>query len=321
MEAKKYPTQFPHGLMFHRVHREVSSPSGQGSITDKEFEHILCYVGIENILSSDEWLYKLKHNKLNANNVCITFDDGLKCQYDICLPILEKYNIRVFWFVYSSVFEGKWEKFQIYSYFGTKYFSNVNEFFNLFLSRCEESLLDQLNGHKFKRYAQETQILSPFYSINDLKFRFLRNELLSKEEFENIIDKIIEDRGVILQEIAKNLWLSNQELKILSEKGHCIGLHSYDHPWQLSALPYQEQLNEYARNYNHVKRICNKEITAMSHPINSYNTLTLKVLSQLGIVCGFRSNMVPPIGKKINPSLLEIAREDPANILRNNINF
>lgn len=310
------PSQFPHGLMFHRFHSEKSSPSGQGSITPIEFEKILNFVGIENILFPEEWLFKIKNNTLRHNDLCITFDDGLRSQHDICLPILEKYNIKAFWFIYSSVFEGKLEKFEIYNCFGTKYFRNIDEFFEMFFSRCEESLLNQFNGYKFKRYVQKAQMLYPFYSINDLKFRFIRNELLSKEKFENIMDKIMEDRGVVIAEMAKNLWLSNSELKILSEKGHCIGLHSYDHPFQLSELSYKEQLNQYLRNYNHIKRICDKEIVSMSHPLNSYNKDTLKVLLRLGILCGFRSNIVPPVGKKINPSPLEIAREDPKNILK-----
>jgi len=316
LNSSFYLSQFPHGLMFHRFHKQESFPVGQGSITPGEFEKILHFVGIDNILSPEEWLFKLKNNSLKGNDLCITFDDGLRCQYDICLPILEKYNLKVFWFIYSSVFEGKINKFEIYSYFGTRYFSNIDEFFELFFSRCEKSTLNQINEHKFKKYLQEASKCFSFYSPNDLKFRFIRDELLSKEKFENIMDKIMEEKGVFIAEIVENLWLSNLELRALSENGHCIGLHSYSHPFQLSKLSYEEQLNQYLKNYNHINKICNKEIISMSHPLNSYNESTLRVLSDLGILCGFRSNMAPPNGKKINPSCLEMAREDAVNILK-----
>ena len=46
--------------------------------------------GIENIIEPDEWIAKLRKNNLKENERCITFDDGLKSQYDICVPILEK---------------------------------------------------------------------------------------------------------------------------------------------------------------------------------------------------------------------------------------
>lgn len=302
--------------MFHRFHNQEYHPIGQGSITPDEFKEILNFVGIKNILSPKEWLFKLKNNSLRNNDLCLTFDDGLKCQYDFCLSILEKYNLKAFWFIYSSVFEGKLVKFEIYNYFGAKYFSNIDEFFELFFSRCEESLVKQINEYEFKIYAREKLALFPFYSINDIKFRFIRDELLPKAKFEIIMDKIMEEKGVAIAEIAKNLWLSNSELKVLSEMGHCIGLHSYNHPFRLSNLPYREQFNQYMKNYHHIKGTCNKEIISMSHPFNSYNKDTLRVLARLGILCGFRSNLIPPDGKEINPDCLEMAREDPANILR-----
>jgi len=308
--------QFPHGLMFHRAHKEKSTPCGQGSITDRAFESILHYVGLKNILSADEWLYKLKHNKLNAQDICITFDDGLKCQYEICLPILQKYNIKAFWFIYSSVFEKGLVKSEIYSYFAEKYFTDINKFFDTFFSNCGKTILEQLNEQKFEKYASAAQRLFPFYSTNDLRYRFIRNELLSQKKFESIIDKMMKDKRANIAKIAKNLWLTSLELKDLSARGHCVGLHSYTHPFKISKLSHKEQLSEYAKNYEHIKRICNKEIVAMSHPLNSYGKITLKILSNLGIVCGFRSNMVPPDQKKINPNCLEIAREDPVNILR-----
>ena len=54
----------------------------------------------------------------------------------------------------------------------------------------------------------------------------------------------------------------------------------------------------------------------MAHPSNSYSDDTLKILRELNITCGFRSNMSLPEGKKINHSPLEIGREDHTNILQ-----
>ena len=53
----------------------------------------------------------------------------------------------------------------------------------------------------------------------------------------------------------------------------------------------------------------------MSHPLNSYNHTTLKILKKMGTICGFRAN-TQTNNKKINSSFLEFAREDPANILK-----
>ena len=130
------------------------------------------------------------------------------------------------------------------------------------------------------------------------------------------MDEIIKEKGINILDISKNLWLTNLHLKNLSEDEHVIGLHSYDHPTVLSKLTYNEQFNQYKKNYEHIRKVCGQDIISMSHPSNSYNQDTLKILKMYNILCGFRSNMFPPQGKKINPSFLEIAREDSTNILR-----
>mgnify|MGYP001574398387 FL=1 len=129
------------------------------------------------------------------------------------------------------------------------------------------------------------------------------------------MDQVIREHGFHLDDVASHLWLTDIDLKTLTESGHYIGLHSYDHPYELAELNYQEQLDQYKRNYGHIHRVINKEIECMSYPLNSYNEDSLEILSQMGIQCGFRANMVPPSCGDINPSCLELAREDSANLL------
>ena len=48
---------------------------------------------------------KLKSLKgvLSSNDICITFDDTLLSQYEVALPILEKYKIRAFFFINTGM--------------------------------------------------------------------------------------------------------------------------------------------------------------------------------------------------------------------------
>ena len=68
--------------------------------------------------------------------------------------------------------------------------------------------------------------------------------------------------------------------------------------------------------FKFLKLILKKKPIAMSHPIDSYNKSTLKILKNLKILCGFRSHAKTSKGLKINHSTLEMAREDPVNILK-----
>lgn len=312
----KYISKFPHGIMVHYVHDENNLPTGQGSISAKTFEKILKFVGIENLLEPIDWLNKLEDGQLKKNELCLTFDDGLRCQYDVCMPILEKYGLKCFWFVYSSVFEGNLAKFAIYSCFIARYFENVNNFYQLFFSKFEKNDFKSFDKKKFENFFNSRKSQYPFYSVNDLKYRFIRDNILNKNDYENLMDEIMEDQNINSEEIAKELWLTNSHIKKLSKKDHNIGMHSYDHPFILSALSFEKQKEQYQKNAIHLRRICEKEVTTMAHPLNSYNEDTLQILNEMKIKCGFRSNILPPEEEKINPNPLEMAREDISNILK-----
>ena len=137
-----YRSNFPHGIMFHYFHSSGDDPKDQGSLSAEDFENILLFVGLENILPPDEWVFRLQNNRLRRSDICVTFDDGLRCQYDVCLPILEKYKIRCFWFVYSCVFEDLAGKLDIYRILRTRYFDSIDGFYISFFKKVEEQLLE-----------------------------------------------------------------------------------------------------------------------------------------------------------------------------------
>lgn len=313
----EYPKVIEHGLMFHHLHNERHL-KGQGIISQDDFEAILNFVGTHRILSPVEWLEKLDHGKLNKEHLCITFDDGLLCQYEIALPILDKYNLKAFWFVYSSVFEGHLEKLEIYRFFRSNFFPNIDAFYDVFFRRVFSSEFSKLANEVLKEEEIKKLIeCFPFYGFNDVKFRLVRDRALGRQEYEGIMDTMITEYGVDISDLVRDLWMTSEDLRYLSENGHVVGLHSYSHPTALANLSYEEQFREYDKNYLHLKRVSFTNALAMSHPCNSYNEDTIEILKHFGIKCGFRANMFPKEeGVQINSNNLELAREDQANVMR-----
>jgi len=313
----EYPREVEHGIMFHHFHNE-RHPKGQGSISQEDFANLLDFVGIHRILSPLEWLEKLASNKLEKQHLCITFDDTLLCQFEIALPVLEVFNLKAFWFVYSSVFEGHLGKIEIYRFFRSKFFYNIDDFYGIFFRKVFDSEFSQrAEAVSGKRQITNQMKLFPFYSINDMKFRLIRDRALGKQNYETIMDEIILEHGLTLLDLSKGLWMSNEHLSHLSQNGHVIGLHSYSHPTVLAGLSYEEQFREYEKNYLHVKEVCRRSPIAMAHPCNSYNKDTIEILKHFGIRCGFRTNMFPKReGGRTNPNKFEMARQDHANIMR-----
>lgn len=313
-----YPRKLEHGIMFHHFHNG-EHPKGQGSISKEDFENILNFVGVDRILSPREWLKKLEANELDKQHLCMTFDDALLCQFEIALPILEAYNLKAFWFVYSSVFEGHVGRIEIYRFFRSKYFQKIDDFYELFFKKIFASEFSERAKTILKGEEEIANLLKmfPFYSINDVKFRLIRDRALTIKSYEAIMDRMILEYGLDLLDMSKVLWMSNDHLQYLNNSDHVVGLHSYSHPTVLADLSYEEQFEEYVKNYRHIKENCGDSPVAMAHPCNSYNGDTLKILEHLGIRCAFRSNMFPKYeGGRLNPNRFEIARQDHANIMR-----
>lgn len=300
-----------HGIMFHHFHHEGDRPYAQGSITSSEFQQIIEYIGLKNILPANIWLEKAINNELREKEVCLTFDDSLKCQMEIAYPILEKFNISAFWFVFSSVFKGEINRLEIYRYFYNIYFPNFDAFYEIFKKYLLESQLGKLYKKNYNEFIQSNYLIEfGIYSDKEREFRFYRDKILSRNEFENILDTILTDYNIDIDKISKNLCMANRDLAVLHSKGQIIGLHSFTHPTNMAQLEINKQHQEYMRNKDHILSITSEDPITVSHPCGSYDKSTLKILDQLGIKIGFRSNF-----QKLNHGLLEFPRVDHSHIL------
>ncbi|GAB4190943.1 MAG: hypothetical protein OHK0057_14590 [Thermoflexibacter sp.] len=274
-------------IMFHHFYDEKHHPRGQGAINQEQFYDFLKKNTQFKILSAEVWWEKYQKNNLLANETCITFDDNLKCQFDVALPVLETLNLKAFWFVYTSPLQGILEKLEVYRYFRTVYFESIDDFYEVFFSFFEKTFGQaSYQNISFNDYLNEFT----FYTYNDRKFRYIRDIILSPEEFYALMNLLLEQYHVKMDTWKDILWLSKNEISYLSHTGHFIGLHSHTHPTKIEAMTAKEQESEYLTNYQILKEITHNQIFSMSHPCNSYNEATLEVLKNLNIKIGFRSN-------------------------------
>lgn len=317
MRTQGGASEVPHGIMSHHFH-DARHPKGQGSVSQEEFDAILRFVGVDRILSPGEWLERLAENALEPHHVCLTFDDALLCQFEVALPVLERYGLTAFWFVYSCVFEGHVGKLEVYRAFRMTTFADIEEFYTRFFERVSRSAFaERARAALDEGVIKRQRVCFPFYSVNDVKFRLIRDRVLGREAYERIMDAMLQEHGFDVGRVAARLWMTDEHLRVLSEQGHMIGLHSYSHPTSLATLPPREQREEYERNYAHIRRVCRRNPMVVAHPANSYGEETLDLLRGLGIQCGFRSTMAPAQpGGRLNPTPLELAREDHANVMR-----
>ena len=299
----------PHGLMFHHFFNDQHI-KGQGAISSEQFERIILEYK-DRIINAEEWMQRSSNGTLREDMVCITFDDALLCQYDIAYPILKKYNITAFWFIYSSIFEGKIEELEFFRKFRMKEFQDIDGFYETFFQIASKSEFQEIIQEKMPNYDHRNWSKFPFYTENDTKFRYIRDSILGPENYKKLMYELIASFKIDPKEYCRDLWLRKEQVLELTEADHIIGLHSHTHPTSIGSMSPTEQRKEYEANYSILCELTKSKITCSSHPCNSYNDHTLNILDELGVVMAFRANMEDHLFSKF-----EYPREDHANIIK-----
>ncbi len=310
MSKPHYEYSLPHGIMFHHFMNDVH-PWSQGAITADKLVDIIEYVGPKNIISCEEWQERSVKGTLENHHLCFTFDDSLLCQYDIAWPVMKKYGITGFFFIYSCVFDGKPANLEMYRYFRSVAFDSIDTFYDVFFKQMD-SYLPGLYDEKMRGMDIDQYLIDyPFFSTMDRAFRYVRDHVLTTDQYEKIMDDLISQYGFNKQDIIDKLWMTNGQLKELHDAGNAIGLHSYSHPIPLKRLPADKQTEEYQKNYDHIMKATGAAPTSMSHPANSYGDDTIPILRNLNIQLGFRADMA----KVADPNEFEYPRQDHTNLV------
>jgi peptidoglycan/xylan/chitin deacetylase (PgdA/CDA1 family) len=311
---------FFHGIMFHHFHDDKIHTRSQGSISRDNLYKIIKFIGKKNIINADLFLEKFKNNKLKKNEVCLTFDDAIKSQIDIALPVLEDLKIKSFFFVYTSIFEGKPDLLEVFRYFRMNYFDTVEQFYKNFYNTLDVDLNNFFQSKKKNIDLIKKKI--PYYTLEDIRFRLIRDVYLGKNDYQKIMNHMMKEKNFEPEKFYPILFFNQDDLIKIDSLGHLVGLHSHSHPTLLEKLDFDEQKKEYKKNISLISKILNKpqdKIQYMSHPCGSYNSDTLKILKDLNISLGFKQIMKFEPEKemtKINNSPLEVAREDHSLIFK-----
>ncbi len=132
-------------------------------------------------------------NRLFDDDICITFDDALRCQYDIAKPVLDRLGITAFWFIYSSAFaDGEPPRLELYRYFRTVMFDRMDAFSLAFdqaiaASEYVDIVAEGLRGYDAATYLSEY----PFFTEGDRRFRFIRDNIFNSPAYDMVMDKMI----------------------------------------------------------------------------------------------------------------------------------
>lgn len=275
-------------IMYHYVRKIKGSsfPNIKG-LEIFEFENQILYLKEHyRILDPDEFYHYSKDSNIFPNNSCIlTFDDGLKDHYDNVLPILQKNEIRAFFFPSSKptfqniilpvqgihLLLSKFNNIEILlrevKDFCVKVGYSDNQISNFFNSKIVRGRWDSSEIYLFKR------LLQHILPIN-----------LSDEILKYLINKYLK---IDLLELNRYMYMDIQNIKTLHEQGMEIGSHGHSHYW-LGNLNYHSQLEDINESLNLFEEIGKKmNQWTMCYPYGSYNEDTLNILNKKKCAFGF----------------------------------
>lgn len=293
-----------YSVMFHDLY-DIGRESTQGAINWKEFQKIVEAIRKSDLISSAEMLNDSREEDLEKK-IFITFDDGLLKQFEIGLDWLDKLDIVACFFVHTSPLLGDYDVHQLLRTLkNSNIFQDVEEFNKKFINHLQSGYsqeeVDKINN-SFNKEGYFNQFT--FYSDSDKKLRFIRDFYFSQDEYKEKAISFMHSFNIDSDSLAKDTYMTGDNLKAIAERGHVVGLHSHSHPSNLGSLSVQGQLTELKRNKEVIESIIGIPPKTISYPSNSYNSDTISHLIDLDIHSGFRAD------DKINKAPYELPRID-----------
>jgi len=295
----------PHGIMFHHFHDRQEHRPSQGSISADDLRGLITFYEKKgaHITGAGKWLGGAVEGTLKPWEVVLTFDDGIACQYDIAVPVLDEMGLTACWFVNGAYADGLDLPLEIFRQF--RHWLGVDAFYEEFfrILKVDYSDIYQLG---MALLPPNYLASSLEYTPTDRRFRYFRDIVLGPRNYEEVMWGLIRKAS---WEVPTNLSINHGQLEELIRAGHIVGMHSYSHPHNMKELPLSDQYREYTQNLEKIPR-CG--YLAMSHPSGSYSKATLRILEQLGVQVGFRADMEPVDGR----TNLEFPRVDHAMVMK-----
>ncbi len=299
--------------MYHHFHDEIH-PVGQGSISAEVFDDLINATKRQGktFLEPNDYVEKALNGTLKDTETALTFDDSLRCQYDVAWPVMQAHDLRGFFFCYTNLHLPDVTKLEFYRDFRNVFFDDMEAFYASFFEAVKadnEQAFDPAHAAIEKGFLGDCA----FFTYNDKVYRYVRDYVLGPQKYDVIMDRMMAAANYPFAERTKLLLMSSAMIRDLSEQGNAIGLNSHTHPMVMTHLTKEKQAEEYGTNHEILQNITGQAPITMSHPCGHYDATTLAVLRELGVTVGFRST----ITQREIKSPLEIPREDHANLVRN----
>ena len=244
-----------------------------------------------NIVTMEQVMDAVEHKcDLPENAMLLTFDDGYADHYDYAFPILEDMGIQGSFFIPGKTFV-------------THQLLDVNKIHYILASADINKLildvLDRMNhyrGIEFD-YPDNDVLLRDYAVANrfDCKETIFVKRMLQTvlpEKLRNTISSELFEKyvGVSENQLAYELYMTEDQIKTMRRHGMFIGLHGYDHYW-LGNLSNDEMKKDISSALDALDQFIDRKRWVMNFPYGNYSQEVLEYIRSQGAVVGLATKV------------------------------
>lgn len=222
---------------------------------------------------------------LPENALLLTFDDGYADNYTFALPILEEAGMQGSFFIPGKTF-------------ATHQLLDVNKIHYILASADMEKLLpdvfermDYYRGTEFC-YPSNAELFSEYAKAD----RFDTKEtVFVKRILQTVLPELVRSRiasdlfekyvGITEQQMAHELYMTEEQIRTMKRHGMFIGVHGYDHYW-LGNLPQGQMEADVSEALEVMDEFIDRKQWVMNYPYGNYNDGVLDYIRGQGACLG-----------------------------------
>lgn len=261
-----------------------------------------------NIVTMEQVLEAIStKEKLPEKALLLTFDDGYADNYTVAMPVLEEYGVQGSFFIPGKTFTTH----QLLDVNKIHYVLASANIYNLVEDLKKE--MDYYRGQEFQ-YASTEELFAKYavasrFDIKETVFVKQMLQTVLPEKLRNIISSKLFAKyvGVTEEQLAYELYMSEEQIRTMKRHGMFIGIHGYDHYW-LGNLPVEQMENDISLALDALDEFVDRKQWVMNYPYGNYNKDVLAYISKQGACLGLTTEVRLADIDKDNP--LELPRLD-----------
>lgn len=259
-------------------------------------------VTMEQVIDAAEGKSDLPNNAL-----LLTFDDGYIDNYTFAFPVLEEFGVQGSFFIPGKTFTTH----QLLDVNKIHYILASADIYKLVEDVKKE--MDYYRGKEFD-YAPTDELFNEYAVENrfDVKETIFVKRMLQTvlpEKLRNTISSNLFEKyvGVTEEQLAYELYMTEEQIRTMKRHGMFIGCHGYDHYW-LGNLSSELMKQDISMALESIDEFIDRKHWVMNFPYGNYNQGVLDYIESEGACIGLTTEVrIAEIGKD---NALELPRLD-----------